>query len=502
MSNRTRTSRRWSVLGVVTALVLVAAACSGDDSGNGSSDGDVGTPAENAAAAFDCPVGAHTEAGGPVRVNVWHAYNALTQETLEEIAAAYNESQDQVTVTVEAQGTYEELLKKYEDALGDPDTLPDIVFAEDTNSRFLIDSATVLPAASCIEADEAAGEFYDDLLPAISNAYTVEGALWPAAYGVSMPIMYVNDDHLRTAGVDVEDYPATLDELRTAAEKIKAAGLPGLESPVTITTQGWFVENWLTGAGTAIVGDGNGRDALTTDSQFDNPDTLAIFEWLHEMSADGLLKILPDGGADQFFTLARQTSSILIDGSRAITPVVAVIDSARADLAGVDVADLGDADLQGLDVNVAPIPGLADAGQGGVAGSAGWLVGDDRSEDRTVAAAWDFFRFFNSQDNQVRWALQGSYMPVTQAVRDDARVVDEFESTRGGRWLSTTYEQLRGLDADFPMPVFGPFKEFRSGVRTLMEDMARPDTDPAAAITEFDASFTAALESYAAEVGG
>jgi sn-glycerol 3-phosphate transport system substrate-binding protein len=496
MPQRPTSWKRSSLLTALLALALVAASCGGDDENGGQGGG-----SEDVAATFECPVGAHTDGDGPVEVTVWHAYNAVTQETLEGIASDYNASQDDVEVSVEAQGTYEELLTKYETAIGDSATLPDAVFAEDTNLQFLIDSGTIIPAESCIDADEGASEFFDDVVPSVTTAYTVQDALWPAGFGVSMPIMYVNDDHLRQAGVDTEEYPGTLDELRAAAEQIQEADLAGLEAPVVMTLNGWFLENWLTGAGQPIVDNSNGRAGLATGSEADNDSTREVFEWLRAMSEDGLLKTFPTtAGFDQYFALARQTSSILIDGSRAITSIVSVIDSTRSEVAGVDTAELDDTDLQGLDVNVAPIAGLESAGQGGVAGSAGFLVAG--SDDASVAGAWDFFRFFNSIDNQVRWTLEGSYLPVTNSAQEDPRLVEEFSTTRSGRWLATAYDQLQTLDADFPGPAMGPYKEFRTGVQSAMEEVAEGRADPATAVSEFDAAFQSELESYAREVGG
>ena len=288
--------------------------------------------------------------------------------------------------------------------------------------------------------------------------------------------------------------------LRTAAEKIKAANLPGLEAPVVITNNGWFVENWLTGAGEAIVDRANGHEGLAANSEFDNEATAEVFEWMHSMSEDGLLKTFPPNGFDQYFSLAQQRGSILIDGSRAITSIVQVIDSARSDLAGVPTDQLSEQDLQGLDVDVAPIAGLEEGGQGGVAGSAGWLVaGEDQA---AVAGGWDFLRFFNSNDNQVRWALEGSYLPVTESAQQHPDLVEAFESTRSGQWLSVAYDQLGTLDADFPGPVMGPYKEFRTGIQAAMERVAAGSGEPRAAIEDFDAEFQSALETYADEVGG
>ena len=107
-----RVRSRLLVAVVATAAVLAAACGGGSDGGGGSATG-------------ACPVDAVKDASGTTQVTLWHAYVGLTKKTLEKLATQYNGSQTKVKVNVEAQGTYEELLKKYEDALNDPATLPD-----------------------------------------------------------------------------------------------------------------------------------------------------------------------------------------------------------------------------------------------------------------------------------------------------------------------------------------------------------------------------------------
>jgi sn-glycerol 3-phosphate transport system substrate-binding protein len=499
---RRRPSRRISfLLGTLGALALIAGACSsGDDGGDadGGSGGSSGDPTE--VNADNCPAGALEDAEGPVDITVWHAYNALTQQTLEQAAADYNASQDKVVVKVEAQGTYEEILKKYEDSLADPASLPDVIFSEDTTLQFMIDSGSVIAAGDCVAADPDAAAYYDDLLPAVRNAYSVRDVLWPGAFGVSMPMMYVNNAHLAAAGVDTTTYPGTLAEVRAAAEKIKAAGVPGVEEPVVMQLYGWYPENWLTGAQQPIVDNGNGHDGLATTSEFDNESTTEIVEWLQQMQNDGLLRAYPQsGGIDQFLAMATQTSSILIDGSRAITTVNAFVQDSYSgdDIEGAE--GLGDV-VQGLDFGVGPIPGLDEPGQGAVAGSAAYLVAG--SDDVSVAAGWDFLKFFNTPAVQSQWTLQGSYLPVTESVQSDPAIVDYFTNNPAGQWLSIVNEQLLSVDPDFPGPVIGPYNQFRTGLHAALEQIVLGGADATTTIGDFNDTFQSELDQYADEVGG
>ena len=109
---------------------------------------------------------------------------------------------------VESQGTNnDELWSKYRSGIATSD-LPAIAVADDTVTVDIVDSGTVLPAQSCINADN-----YDmsDFLPAAKQYYTIDNVLYPASVNLSGALLYYNKNHFRRAGLDAETTPATLD---------------------------------------------------------------------------------------------------------------------------------------------------------------------------------------------------------------------------------------------------------------------------------------------------
>lgn len=485
-----------SGLGLLVAAI-VAACGSGSDSSSGAE-----TPAEQGAASVACPVGAHEDTDGVTEITVWHSWTGITEATLEQIAQDYNASQDRVVVTVEAQGDYEELLAKYQAALADPATLPDIVIHETTALRFMVDSDTAVPASACIEADPEASEFFDQVLPAVTSAYTVEDQLWPAAFSVSQEVLYANQEHLEAAGLSTDDLPETLDELRSVAGSIREAAIPGVQEPFVGLMESWFFENQLTGVGQEIVDRNNGRDGLATVSELDNEHSEATLQWLAAMHDDGLYRAIPHTQpVDGLLAMALGTSSMLIGTSTAITS----IDAAFAGT--LDAADLGIEDpgvdtsgvqLEEFAVAVAPAPGLDAPGRGRLGGMAWYLVdGDDAA---AVAASWDFISFSNRTEHQVRWTLEGSYLPVSEAARQDPAMVEAFETTRRGRWLAIASDSLTTIDPDFPGPVVGPYAQLTTAVRTAIERVVLDDQPVPQAVEELDAGFQEQLTAYADEL--
>lgn len=496
----TRRTRRWWAVGLLAVVATLAAACGGGKSTDTTAGSDEGG---NAAAIkpADCPVKQLASAGSPTTITVWHAYVGLQAATLQKIADAFNSSQNEVKVQLQAQGTYEELLKKFQDSLANPSTLPDLVLSEDTTTQFMIDSGAIVAASSCQKADPTSAKTYDDVLPAVTSAYTVDKVLWPGAFSVSMPVLYVNKAILAKAGVDTTKYPQTIDELRSTAAKIKAANIPGVTAPLVVKIDSWFLENWLTGAGKPIVDNDNGRNGLATKSELVQPDTTRIFDWFKGMVDDGLAKAIPSSstGIDEYLAINNKSSAMLIQTSTAISTVAALLEGSvsQDQLKGVGV----DATInKDLDIDVALQPGLKEAGQGQIGGSAWYMV--KTANKLGVPAAWQFIKYFLSTPNQVLWTLEGSYLPVLKSAQDDPALQKEFTTTTKGKWLNTAYQGLKNLNANFPGPVIGPYNEFRNVTRKALDSVAINGVGTKQAITTANTAFQAALTQYAKDVGG
>lgn len=502
MIHTTRSHRRFSVgvLSALLALALLAAACGSGSGSEGEGDG--------SGDASDCPVDALKSAGGPVDIVLWHAIVGLAGRTVEQFAEEYNASQDKVRVRVESQGAnYEEQQTKFTAALRDPKTLPDIMLAEDTNTQFMVDSQSAIPAEACIKADPEAGKVYDQLMPATKAAYSVKGVQWPAAFGVSTPVIYYNKAHFKAAGLDPDKPPANLAEIRADAEAIAAAKASGAlqappGAPFAYRADAWWLENLDTRAGEELVNENNGRDALGTKSKLLNKSTAEWMAWMEKMMADGLQKTVAYSATfDAYLAVATQSSSMLIETSTAATTINALIEGTlKAEDLGLDTGtDLSGAKFPNLQVGVGKLPGFTDAGSGQIGGNAWYLIGKGKSPEK-IAAAWDFLKWVNQTDNQVKWTVQGSYLPVFSSAEKSPELQAYFNDTRPGGWLKTSFESLQAVDPDFPGPVIGPYKEFRSAVRAAIEDSLVGGKPATQTFKTANATFQDALDAYAQDV--
>lgn len=497
-ARRTRTVSMAMVLLSVAALV---AGCGNDEKasgggGNGSGNGgsDIG---------IECPVDGLDGADGPVDIHIWHTQIGTPKDTLEAIADQYNKSQDRVVVHMENQGSLDELTKKFGDAMVDPTSMPDIIMPDDTVTQFMADSGAIIPADACIEADPDSKAIYDDLVPVIRASFSIDGVLWPGAFNAADASLFYNKNHFEAAGLDPEDPPKTLAEVRKVAETLKAANVPGLDTPMVLKVNPWVIEFMISGAGEHMVNENNGRDGLATESLYDNDVSREVFQWLSDMQKDGLLKIADySQDIEPFMAMAQQTSSMLIDTSSAISTVDAAIRGTinPEDLgldAGTDTSAIQFADLN---IGVGENPGLNAAGQGQVGGTMWYIV--DTTDDARIAAAWDFMKFFNQPDIQVKWAVDGSSFPVSMTAAKDPELQKQWTETQVGRWLAVAYKSFEALDPDNPGPVIGPYKEFRTSVQHGLERMFFQDQAPDDTVKQISDELQASLDDYKADITG
>ena len=486
---------------LLLAAALVVGACSGSDEAAQADDrSDAATvqAAHRAPDPANCPIDALDQSDGRVEIRVWHGLAGLAATALEELAEEYNASQERVLVRVDAQGDYEELFAKYREAsrVGGAD-LPDVLLAQDTDTRFLVDSGTVVAADDCIAADPGTAEHYETLADFVRAAYTVDGLLWPAVYGVASPVLYFNRAHLGQAGLDPDDPPENLDELREAAEAIKAVRPEG--HPLAFRAHSWWIENLSTGQKDALVDQDNGRAGLARRSQLRNDTIEEVLEWMRAMVEDGLMTVYAHSQVAEapmsVIRPAADNSSMLIDTSSAVTTLDALL---GGELGGDEV---GLDDLEGgevVDIGVGELPGLREAGSGQVAGNAWYLV--DGGEPVRVAAAWDFLRWVTETPQQVMWTMQGSYLPVWEGAVEDPELQRYFADTRPGRWLEVARRSLEGIDPDFPGPLVGPYVELRESLRVALERVLIEGRSVEQGLAAADASFQSALDDYAREV--
>lgn len=456
---------------LAVALALLATACGGGGDDDSSSGGGGGG---DSADIPDCPLDALDEATEPVEIVLWHSMARANETALTELTDAYNSSQDKVRVQLVNNTSYDDQQDKYRAGLTTGD-LPDVALMQDSYLQQMVDTQTVLPAQSCIDAADDFDE--DDFVPRTLEYYQVDSVQWGLPFNVSNPVLYYDKAAFRQAGLDPEAPPASFDDVRAAAQAIKDAGFP---TGMSLKVDSWHFEQFLALQDGDLVDNGNGRDERATAAAFDSDEGRAVFDFLGGMVADGLATPNPRSGPSQFdniLGIGSHNHAMTIDSSAALGTITEV-------LGGGQYAD--------VDLGVGPLPGRTADGGVTVGGAALFI---SATEPAQQAAAWDYMAYLTTPESQSKWAAATGYIPVRTSAVDLPEVTARWEAVPGFR---VAYDQLvDGADNTATAGgVVGDYESLRAAVEEAEDRMFLEDGDPDAALTEAADNTTTAIESY------
>jgi sn-glycerol 3-phosphate transport system substrate-binding protein len=437
-----------------------------------------------------------------VEITLWHAQVAQSGEAIEQLAEQYNAAQDRVELTVESQGSSDDELKeKYDQAIS-ADDLPEVALVLDTQVKSLVDSGTLLPAQSCIDAED-----YDtsDFVQSEMDYFSIDDVFYPGSVMPATGVLFYNRTHFEQAGLDPDDPPATIAEIRDAAEAIDAAGVT--DEPFVFSTVPFVLEYWLTGAGIPFVNEGNGREGdAATEAAWNEEGTVEILELLQGMQEDGLMNGIANvpGNIDQFLAMANadesHRGSMLLETSNAATSIEAFL-KGELDASSLSEDDrvLVDDDREiDLDIDAAPWSGLDEPGRVQAGGWGFFLMNTGTPEEQ--AAAWDFAKFVNTVPSQETLNLVGGMDPFLQSAAEAPEIQEVWETTLSGEWLAISYQQMiDGIDPAFPGPLVGPYSDMRDIERDLLDEVVLNGADPQETLDAATAELTEVLQRYEEE---
>lgn len=461
---------------------LLLAAC---DSGGGddSSDDDGASVGDDLPA---CPVDALDGADGPVEVTFWHAMGvAELERTMTAVTDEYNASQDRVHVTLVNQLGYEENFENYRTAT--PEDRPSLVQLPEYYLQAMTDSATAIPAASCVAAS---GLDLDPLVDRAVEYYTLDGVLQTMPFNVSGPVLYYNRAMFEQAGLDPDDPPTTLEEIRAASQAIVDSGAAtygiALETGFD-SGGGWVTEQYFAGAGELYADSDNGRSGRATEVLFDTELGVETYTFLRDLVEDGLAVNVGENaqGLDGLLKMgdAVEPAAMTIYTSAALSSVIGVL--AGGTFPGFTPENLG-------------VSRLPSGGGVTVGGGSLWVVADQPVEE--IAATWDFITYLVSADTQSRWATGTGYVPINE---DAIELTPLAETYANDPRFRAAYDQLLvgGTDAATAGPVLGPLRQVRGVTATALQDVLNNGADPQTALAQAAVEADALLADYAERTG-
>lgn len=430
----------------------------------------------------DCPTEALDAADGPVDIVFWHGMANDLEPALTMLTETYNASQDRVRVELQNQTSYDSAIERY--IAAGQGSRPTIVQLPEYALVEFADSGTVVPVGACIESS---GFDTSPFLPRTLGAYQLEGIQWAMPFNVSNPVLYYNRQMFEAAGLDPDDPPITLDELRATSQTLVDADVAtyGMVLDTGPDSGGsWFLEQWFGRAGELYADNGNGRLAPATEVLYDNELGVELLTFMQDLIADGLAVNVGDNASGQ---------DALLKLADATEPGAMVMYTSAA--LGTVINALGSGLVEGLgpeDIGVGPMPGPGPEPAVQVGGASLWIV-SEKSDEQT-AAAWDYITYLTDAASQSTWAAGTGYVPV----RADALELEPLLSLYADDpRYRVAYDQLVSGENDVVAnsPALGPMRAVRAETAGAVARVLDGE-DPQAALSAAADASNALIESY------
>ena len=432
------------------------------------------------AASAACPVKA--KANGVTKLVFWHVLTAENEAVLDQLIARFEASHPKIDVQLVNQTEYPELFDKYVAGLNTGD-LPDIAQFEETTLQQLVDTQSTVPLSACVKADHYS---LKDFVPRTIDYYTTQGTLRSMPWTVSNPVVIFNKTLVEQAGIDPNDAPKTLADLRGYAQKIVDSGVAPHGMALHVEP---FVNEFLYAkSGLQYVDHSNGRKGRATKSLLDVPGGLKIWKWWDDMVKSGLAVNTgaARGDVTHLLSLGTREAVMTFEASGALGPIDAVLKSGQ---------------YPGTEIGVWPLPALKPGGGVPVGDGSLWM--SKASSPAKKAAAWELIKFLVSPSQQAALAVSstGGYIPVRKSAIEDPALKALWAERP---YLRVPYDQLVNgpVNVTTSGSVIGDYQGVRDAVREGFVRMLVGGDSPKKALQQAAKESTAAIREYNTRIGG
>ena len=393
-------------------------------------------------------------------VQFWHAFTGRLGDLVAEQVSTFNSSQSDYKVVASHKGNYSETLNAGIAAFRAKEQ-PHILMV------FEVGTATMMAAKGAInpvyEVMAETGVKFDPsaYIGSVKGYYTTtDGQMLSLPFNSSTPVLWVNRDALKGAGIDPDTDMSTWQQVGDVLDKLKSAGHA---CPLTTAWQSWIhLENFSAYHNIPFASQGNGFEGLDTELSFNGPVQVKHVQTMGDWAKEG-----------KFFYAGRRNEG----GANFRGGECALFTESSAGYAGIK------AEAQ-FDFGVRPLPywdGVGGAPQNTIIGGASlWVMsGHDSDEYKAVA---EFLSFLSSTDIQAKWHQDTGYLPITSAAGDKTRA-DGFYAQNPGTDIAVIQMTAKQPTSNSKGLRLGSFDQIRGIIDEELEAVWSGDKDAQTALS-------------------
>ena len=392
-------------------------------------------------------------------IQFWHAFTGRLGELVAEQVETFNGSQSDYTVVASHKGDYSETLNAGIAAFR-ADEQPHILMV------FEVGTATMMGAKGAIKPvyevmDEAGASFDPDaFIGSVKGYYTTpEGKMLSLPFNASTPVLWVNKDALKEAGIDENVDLSTWQNVGEVLDTLQASGS---ECPLTTAWQSWVhLENLSAYHDVPFATKDNGFSGTDTELVFNGPVQVQHIQAMADWAKDG-----------KFIYKGRRNEG----GADFRAGACALFTESSAGYAGIK------AEAQ-FDFAVLPLPywdEVDGAPQNTIIGGASlWVMEGHESEEYKGVAG--FLNFLSSTDVQAKWHQDTGYLPITLAAYDKTKA-DGFYDANPGTDIAVIQMTAKEPTANSKGLRLGSFDQIRGIIDEELEAVWSGDKDAQVAL--------------------
>lgn len=222
------------------------------------------------------------QAQDKIEIKYWYAFGGNIEKTNLALVEEFNNSQDEIHVTAEYQGSYEDLHAKTQAAFVAGNG-PNVTLNEIASMGIFAEAGMTEDLTPFLERDAEEVQVEDFFEALLGNSYVGEG-MYGLPYFRSTPIFYLNKTLIAEAGVDLSQYPQdwTWDQweevMTKVTENTDAVGMAH-------EFNNWTLEGLIQTAGGSMLNEDE------TEATFNQEPGVKLAERLKKMYDAGLLKV-------------------------------------------------------------------------------------------------------------------------------------------------------------------------------------------------------------------
>ncbi|MCC6487625.1 MAG: ABC transporter substrate-binding protein [Candidatus Hydrogenedentes bacterium] len=360
----------------------------------------------------------------------WDRQTLETADLITQIANEYNARHQGLPVKVEHLGDYTDINRKLSVSIQARE-LPAMAVGYDSMTAEYVQAGAAVPLDEYMndpeigltEADRA--DFFPGVLTTSTNT-AFGGLTYSFPFTKSVLVMYFNKQLLKSAGIDAP--PKTWNEFLKQCRHVKEkTGQFGYAVDVDCST----IDGMIYSRGGELV---RGAESL-----FDQPASIAVFEFLETLAREKLAFQIQPGTFDDRDEFTQDRVAFFFRTS-SLRPYVAAMMAQEPD--GWGIAMIPQSNPH------APVTVLY-----------GGNIGIFQSTPEQQRIAWGFIKYFTSAEVSVRWALGSGYLPLRKSAADHPEMQAFFNQWEYNRAAYDCLPYAR------PEPSIAGWQE----VRTLVE---------------------------------